>query len=189
VTGPGLSRVFDASIPPATAPPGCTGVLGYVGRAGRTPHVWTLTEWERFRHLVQFPCWVPDLSSHPGHEAAAIISALKVAGWPPHGGALAPVVVIDYETAGGGEATWHSGLADELGRTGYNPVAYGSESTVMQIGASHVWVAAWDGKAVLEPGAMTVVAHQYTDNVAVDGTWLDYSACDTWLMDRGLRRA
>lgn len=179
----GLSRVFDASRPPLTAPAGFAGVLGYIGRPKFTPHVWTIAEWERFTKLVKFPAWVPDLAVHAGDEAAAITAALDELGF----GGKTGTVVIDYETAGAAEAAWHSHLAQALGHKGYAAMAYGSLSTVMGIGASEVWVADYDGNAVLEPAGMTVHAHQFRANVPYAGTELDYSVADAWLMARGFR--
>ncbi len=191
----GLSQVFDAATPPPSAPPGSAGVLGYTGRPGKTPHVWTEDEWARFKKLTQFPAWVPDLTVHAGTEAALIIASLRQAGFHaapaslsnPHG-YLA--VVIDYETAGQAEAPWHAHLADALGHAGYDALAYGSLSTVMTIGAAHAWTAAWDGNHTLEPGGMTVHAHQYAADVpGPGGALVDYSVADPWLMARGLHRA
>ena len=178
----GLSRVFDAAVPPATAPAGCAGVLGYIGREGKTPHVWTPAEWARFAHLVQFPCWVPNLGNHSGAEANDIIDALHLAfGFVP-GPAHLLAVVIDYETAGAAEAKWHAALADALGHRSLDAVAYGSLSDVIQIEAAHVWSALWDDQPALE-GGMTVHAHQYLSTPSID-----YSVVDAWLMARGLRR-
>jgi hypothetical protein len=128
---------------------------------------------------------VPDLGEHAGDEAAAAYDALMAAGWRVASRPLA--VVIDYETAGAAEASWHAHLADWLGRHGFDAIAYGSLSSVMQIGAAHVWAADWDGLAALEPAGMTVHAHQYVAEVRVgDVDFADYSVADDWLMNRGL---
>lgn len=180
----GLSRIFDASTPPQLAPAGCAGVLGYIGRPGFTPHVWMPAEWQRFAHLTQFPAWLPDFTQHAGAEATAIVTALKAAGWEPEKNALRTLaVVIDYETSGAAEAEWHGNLADALGSVGYDAIAYGSLSSVVQIEAAHVWAADWNGEADLSGAGMTVHAHQYLDAGSVD-----YSVADDWLMARGLRR-
>ena len=69
-----LHHCFDAAFPPASAPPHCDSVLGYIGGA-KEYREWTHAEWLRFSHLRQFPCWVPDVhgSATPaeaGHAAA-----------------------------------------------------------------------------------------------------------------------
>ena len=58
-----LYRVFDAAYPPPAAPPGCAGVLGYIG-GSRATHVWPAKAWLPFRSLRQFPCWVPALTDN-----------------------------------------------------------------------------------------------------------------------------
>jgi hypothetical protein len=47
-------KMFDASTPPASAPPGYRAVAGYIG--GDTPHVWTGAEWRRFGKLRKPHC-------------------------------------------------------------------------------------------------------------------------------------
>ncbi len=49
-------KMFDASVPPASAPAGYRAVAGYIG--GDTPHVWTKAEWRRFDQLPKLPIWV-----------------------------------------------------------------------------------------------------------------------------------
>ena len=49
-------KMFDASTPPSSAPPGYHAVAGYIG--GDTPHVWTDAEWKRFGRLRKLPIWV-----------------------------------------------------------------------------------------------------------------------------------
>jgi hypothetical protein len=52
-------KMFDARVPPASAPAGYRAVAGYIG--GDTPHVWTDDEWKRFGSLPKLPIWVADL--------------------------------------------------------------------------------------------------------------------------------
>ena len=177
----GLHKVFDASYPPTLSRGSCEGVLGYIGRPGYTPHVWTPEEWNRLYHLVQFPCWLPDFSVHAGIEADLIAATLNNYGW--HGDGLA--VIIDYETRGLPEAPWHANLADALAQKhGFTAVAYGSLLTVVQTEANHLWAADWDGNPRLDPAGQTVHAHQY-----LAGTAYDLSVADDWLMSHGLHRA
>ena len=172
----GLSRVFDAAFPPQAAPPGVTGVLGYLG-GPRAAHVWTLGEWQRFGTLLQFPCWVPATATdNPVQSAIQACNAAKELGWAPMQAAKR-VIVCDLETEV--VRAWYAMFAAEVEQQGFTSVAYGSLSTILANAASDVWVAAWDGTPALLPG-QTVHAHQY-----FAGNTLDYSVCDEWLMARG----
>jgi hypothetical protein len=185
----GLYRVFDAAVPPAVTPPGCLGVLGYLGREGYAYRVWTPADWKQHTGpgIVQFPCWVPNLRGNPQQEADTLLSYMHDAGFTPSTGHIL-AAVIDYETTGISAAGWHSALTQELGRYSVDGIAYGSLSTVVQIEAAHLWVASWDGNATFDPAGQTVHAHQYAGNVAYAGTTVDYSVADNWLMSRGLPR-
>ena len=172
----GLYRVFDAATPPVQAPPGCQGVLGYIG-GKRAAHVWTLAEWQRFAVLVQFPAWVPDLTAEqPVPSAVAACHTMQSIGWAPFQAAKR-VIVCDLETdvARG----WYAQFAAEVEQQGFTSVAYGSLSTVLENAAADVWVAAWDGSATLLAG-QTIHAHQYAA-----GQSLDFSVADEWLFARG----
>lgn len=176
-----LYRCFDAATPPAIAPPGCTAVLGYIGREHYTPHIWTLEEWGRFDLIRQFPAWVPDLAEAPVIEASAAAAAARSLGWAPYQGNRR-AVVFDFETADtAADRGWWAACAFELKRQGFAGVLYGSLSTVLANAASYVWAAAWDNSATLLPG-QTIVAHQYQDAGSVD-----YSVMGQWLFDRGGR--
>jgi hypothetical protein len=171
-----LYKCFDAAFPPETAPPGAQAVLGYLGREGQTPHVWTLAEWQRFGHLRQFPAWVPDLGRAPGIEADLAVAAAAALGWAPH----QPdprVIVIDMETSI--EPAWYNTAAGRIIWHGYTPVAYGSLSTVLQNAALDVWAADWNDLPRLQPG-QTIHGTQYAAGGAVD-----WSVIDSWLWDRG----
>lgn len=181
----GLYRCFDAANPPDSTPPGCAAALGYVGAPGRAYHIWTTAEWHAHPGTQQFPAWVPNLANHPVNEAGDILTAMHQAGWTP-GHLFA--AVIDYETTGFAAAGWHSALTQSLGRFNVDGIAYGSESTVVQTEAAHLWVAKWDGVQELDPAGQTVHGHQYAANVPYGGTVVDYSVVDTWLMSRGMRR-
>lgn len=173
-----LFRVFDAAFPPQTAPPGCAGVLGYIG-GGRATHVWTLEEWERFAHLTQFPAYVPNVSTEGPLEAASMACvAARDFGWAPFQ-AERRVIVCDLETDV--VARWYQQFAAECEQQGFTAVAYGSESTIAANFASDNWVAAWDGNAQLLPG-QTIHAHQYQAGQSVD-----FSVVDDWLLARGGR--
>jgi hypothetical protein len=171
-----LYKCFDAAFPPQSAPPGAQAVLGYLGRAGQTPHVWTMPEWDRFAHLRQYPAWVPDFGADPGAEAVQAVLAMLDHGWAPRQ-AETRAIVCDLETSV--HPGWYQAWADRIGTEGFVSVAYGSLSTVLENAAAHLWVAAWDSDPHLEPG-QTIHAHQYQS-----GPDWDLSVIDEWLWDRG----
>ena len=171
-----LHRVFDAARPPQTAPPGCDGVLGYIGGM-RAAHVWTLAEWQRFAGLVQFPAYVPNVSVEAPVEAAiAACTGAKAFGWAPWQQAKR-VIVCDLET----EVVrgWYAQFAGECEQQGFTACAYGSLSTVLENAAADVWAASWNGSATLLAG-QTIHAHQFEATSVVD-----FSAVDDWLFARG----
>jgi hypothetical protein len=171
-----LYKVFDAAVPPATAPPGAQAVLGYIGRPGQTPHVWTLPEWQRFGRLRQFPCWVPDLTAPGNIEADAAIEAAMMLGWAP-GQPNPRAIVCDLETHE--VPAWYNSWAAGIIDRGFTPVAYGSLSAVLANAADDVWAADWNDVPRLQPG-QTIHGTQY-----VAGGAVDWSVIDSWLWDRG----
>jgi hypothetical protein len=173
----GLHRVFDAATPPGTAPPGCQGVLGYIGGL-RAARQWTLDDWLRFSHLKQYPCYVPDFTLETGQSAAVnAVGFMKALGWAPFFNPGRRVVVCDLETLT--ERAWYQQFAAHVMNAGFEAVAYGSLSTVLANAAADVWAAAWDGDAVLLPGQV-IHGHQYSSTPAAD-----YSVIDDWLWARG----
>lgn len=176
-----LARIFDAAYPPATVPPGCTGVLGYVS-GQRATRIWTPSWWLPFAALRQFPAMVPNFTIETPEQAALdAVDAVQVLGWAAH----EPderVILVDSETLV--EPGWYQRCAEIIGNEGFTPVDYGSESTILLNAAEDVWVAAWDGATVLEPG-QTIHAHQYAASVSFGGTQIDLSVADEWLMARG----
>ncbi|HXC83855.1 MAG TPA: hypothetical protein VNV62_18560 [Trebonia sp.] len=178
-----ITTVFDAAFPPSRIPPGCKAVAGYVGRLNFTPHVWTLPEWQRFSSIPQLPYWVPDLAVAPNLEAAAAVHAVLELGWAPHI-ADERAVIFDFETASGpADRGWWQECAAAVSAAGFCGVMYGSLSTVLENAAVDVVVAAWDNSAQLLPG-QTIHGHQYKAGVAFDGTQIDYSVMDEWLLAR-----
>lgn len=173
----GLHKVFDASKAPLAPPaPGCEGVLMYVGRAGFTPHVWTIPEADRFANLRQFPAWLPDFGNDPVTEARAAIAAVQGMGWAAHE-KFPRAIVYDFETSVFRD--WYAVCAGVTIEAGFSPVIYGSLSTVLGNAAADNWIAAWDGVPALLPG-QTIHGDQYAN----DGTY-DLSVVDGWLFDRG----
>jgi hypothetical protein len=173
------SLVIDAAYPPAAVPAGVSGVMGYVG--GAAAHVWTPAEWQPFHAVRQFPIWVAELAESPevsGRDAAAAVAKL---GWvsKPAGTRL---IICDLET--NVDAAWYIGWATTVADSGYQPVAYGSLSTVLGNAAAANIVADWDGIKSI-PAGQTIHGVQYQANVKVGATEVDYDLFDSWLMARG----
>lgn len=177
----GLFRVFDAAVPPPSAPAGCHGVMGYIG--GNATHVWTPAEWQPFAHLAQFPIWVCSLTGdHPSIQGGEAVYRARQLGWAPwEKGEAERVIIADLEAAA--DPAWYVQFCTPVVNAGFVPVAYGSLSTVLGNAASDVFAAAWDDAAVLEPG-QTIHGHQYAANVPFGPTVVDYSVVDEWLMLR-----
>lgn len=174
--------MFDASQPPGSAPPGAECVLGYVGRAGETPHVWTPEEWRRFGHLRQFPCWVPDLSNNPVADAREAVAAVEKLGWARLAQPVTRAIILD------GEArqfpAWYGEWAAEVTANEYFPVDYGSAAYVGANFAYSIWAAEWDGIPDLVPG-QTVGGTQYAANISWGGTQIDLSVISASMYIRG----
>lgn len=175
-----LHMMFDASSPPAAAYPGCEACAGYIG--GNTPHVWTLDEWKRFQHLVQFPIWVGYQESDASVHGQAAAKAMHDLGWRPN----APrrrACILDFETEINSE--WVNGFATEIWNAGYETLVYESESTIQSVPVKEGrWVAAYDGRAVI-PAVPGAVAHQYKANVPWESTQVDLSVIDDEMMSHG----
>lgn len=176
-----LYRVFDAAYPPPAAPPGCTGVLGYIG-GSRAAHVWPAKAWLPFRNLRQFPCWVPAATDNATEAGQFAVRAAKELGWAP-GPSVGPrVIVCDLETIM--DRVWYASWESAVTAGGFTPVVYGSLSTVLANAASDVWAADWNGEAVV-PAGQTIHGHQDQADVPFAGTRVDYSVVDAWLFERG----
>jgi hypothetical protein len=171
-----FAHCFDAEFPPASPPPLCAAVLGYIGGT-RAARVWTLPEWLRFSGLRQFPAYVPQVGPDPLGQAAEAVALMRARGWRT-GRAL----VFDLET-GQDHAWWHT-LATRVRELGQLPVAYGSLSTVLGNKAAVNWTAAWDGIPQLDAG-QTIEATQYAANLPWQGTEVDLSVVSAELLARG----
>lgn len=183
-----ISKMFDAANPPATPPPGCQVVMGYIGKLNFTPHIWTGGQWQPFAELRQIPCYVPDLANVPELEAGIAYRTAQALGWAAH----EPderAIVFDFETSEGpADRDWWQRCATEIAVAGFVAVMYGSLNTVFENAAEHIVVAAWDNDAQLLPG-QTIHGHQYQAGIPWDGTEIDYSVIDEWLYDRAGRGA
>jgi hypothetical protein len=177
-----MRKIMDAAYPPVTAPPGISGVMGYIG-GSRATHVWTLEEWLRFTHLPQFPVWVADTGSDPASSGRAAAAAARALGWAPDlPGGQTRAIVVDMEDFI--DPAWYAVTADMITARGFVPVCYGSMSTVLGNAAEHVIGALWDVIPVI-PAGQTLHGLQYEANVPLDGTQVDYSVFDAWLFARG----
>lgn len=174
-TPAGLFHAFDAAVPPRAPYPGCQAVLGYV--YGPTPHVWTLDEWLRFAHLRQAPIVLYDKLKDPGSEGRAAAMAVKRLGWLPHAKSLR-VIWLDMELTR--DPAWIAAWAGAVRGEGFMPGDYRSLSSLTADGDPGIvmkWIAAWDGAPVVEDLAR-VDGHQYTANIAFEGTFVDLSVFD-----------
>jgi len=172
-----ISKVFDAAYPPLTEPDGFAGVLGYIGKTGFTPHVWTPAEWRRFEHLRQFPCYVPDLAADPAGEAKIAVDAAEALGWARFPEPDTRTIICDTET--NIVPGWYAAFAATVAELGFIAVNYGSLYYAAQNLASNLWAASWDGNPHLEAG-QTIRAHQYMAEHTID-----FSVIDEWLLNRG----
>lgn len=172
-----LYKQFDASEPPASIPPNCQVVAGYIGRSGFTPHVWTAEEWQPFKEIFQVPIWVPDLSASPDSEAITACNAAKELGWAPHDTSVR-LLVYDLETNEIPE-WWHA-IAAQTAYQGFVACAYGSLSTVLHNSPLVTWSADWDGIFQIDQGGPSIEASQYAANQPFNNTQVDYSACSNW---------
>jgi hypothetical protein len=170
-----LHKQFDAAYPPASAPPGCTVVAGYIG-GSEALNVWTPAEWRRFETLYQVPIWVPNTSSDPKAQASEACAASKTLGWAPNQ-PNRRLIVFDLELAE--VPAWFASVAAEVASQGFQAAAYGSLSAVLANKARVVWSADWDGDYALDHG-QSIEATQYVSDVAWDNTQVDYSAVSEW---------
>jgi hypothetical protein len=176
-----LYRAFDAAYPPATPPPGCQAVFGYIG-GSRALHTWPAAAWAPFKGLRQIPYWVPAVTDNPAEAGQFAVRAARELGWAP-GPKVGPRVIgCDLETIIA--PAWYADWAHAVTMGGFQPFAYGSLSTVLQNAASDVVAAAWNGEAVIPPG-QTIHGHQDQANIPYGGTQIDYSVIDDWLYERG----
>jgi len=161
-------KMFDASTPPESAPPGYRAVAGYIG--GDTPHVWTEGEWRRFRKLRKLPIWVRSNPAqvHAEPDAFAALQRLFELHVP-----RGTTVALDLETAvdAGYVRTFHRVMR----WAGFYAWVYGSASTVFKNPpADGYWVADYAGKGpFLYPHKM-VKATQYADGPHYDSSLVKY---------------
>jgi hypothetical protein len=168
-----MFRSIDAASPPSSAPPNVSAVLGYLGPVNRTPHVWTLQEWQRFGHLRQCGIWVPDLNANPRQQAVAAANAAISLGWKAHA-SNRRYIVRDMETAI--DKAWCGAFDSMLYNLGFGPVDYGSAGvTRNNPPGDGYWIADWND---LPSGVSGALGHQYINDIPWLGTQVDYSVWD-----------
>lgn len=178
-------KIMDAAVPPATAPAGIEGVMGYIGGA-RATRAWTVAEWHRFAHLKQFPIWVPDLVEPPTSQAEDAVMAAERLGWAARMPSMVNrLIVIDMEASA--DRVFYAAMAAHIINSGFTPACYGSLSTVLKNAASLVIAADWIGGTVIPaiPAGQTIQGLQWEANVAVEQTMVDYSVFTPALFARG----
>jgi hypothetical protein len=132
-----LIGMADASNPTNPIPPNCKIVAGYIG--GRTPHIWTLHDWNKFPGMRRLPIWV--YTGAGGYnDGFACLQALYSLGIP-----RGSRVVLDMETLNGpGNRSAVLQFWAILRYFGYKVWVYGSASTVLTLPAANgYWIADW----------------------------------------------
>ena len=166
-----LVRMSDASVEPKTLPSGTKIVAGYIG--GNTPHVWSRTEWERFKGLRKLPIFVCTGEENGIPDAFSALRRLYQLNVPK-----GTVVAYDLETSQ--FATTTLNFFRVLYWAGYHTWIYGSRSTVFANSrASGYWVADYTGVSHLVKGS---VATQWRS-----GPQWDSSVVKSWQYLRRLR--
>jgi hypothetical protein len=177
-------KIMDAAVPPPFVPPGIDGVMGYIGGA-RATRTWTLADWLKFSHLVQFPVYVPDITGNPEAQAADAVKLAKARGWAIEPEPATRVIIVDMEAEAA--RAWYFRMAAGITAGGFVPACYGSLSTVLENAAELVIAAAWSGGSALPavPAGQTIEGLQWEPNVPVGDTVVDYSVFTPALFARG----
>jgi hypothetical protein len=153
----------DAATPPSVAPAGYAAIAGYIGRDGRTPHVWTRAEWDRFTGMRKLPIWVPGPGASASADAWAIAEELYKLG-VKRGNAVA--VDLEEAVAPG----YLRQLHNRLNFLDYVLWVYGQASTIFgNPPCDGYWVADWTGNPHEYPHD-NVRATQYTSGNAYDSS-------------------
>lgn len=175
----GTVKCFDASAAiPREVPDGCKAVLGYIGtppgmeRLDYATHAWTLPEWQLFGHLLQFPCWVANLTSNAAASGRAAAAEARRLGWH-HSRAI----VGDFEAAH--DPAWWDAWSAAVKDEGYKPVWYGSLTNAAAYDADLKWLALYDHIEEIPHG---YAAKQYAGSVTVPGGVVDLSVVGPQLL-------
>ena len=163
----GLLHVVDASTPPTSAadlPADVAGIMGYLGANGRTPHMWTVQEWDRFAHLLQMGIWVADLTANPVDQAKAAAEAAHQLGWfrgDRRG------ILLDFEASADPAFIGEMGL--KLREDGYVPIGYESTGVLNANPRLDGIVLARPGTPPTVPAGQLLIGSQYRWDVILPG--------------------
>lgn len=172
-----LIHAADASIPPAHAtdlPKGTEAILGYLGPANRTPHVWTVDEWDRFGHMLQMGIWVPDLNADPIVQAVEAAKTAHGLGWYAHD---RRAILLDFEASADPAFIGEMGL--KLREHGYVPIGYESTGVLNANPRLDGIVLAQPNQPPVVPAGQLIVGRQYKWNVPCGGTKVDLDVFDS----------
>ena len=172
-----LIHAADASIPPANAtqlPKGTEAILLYLGPANRTPHVATVPEWDRFKHLLQMGIWVVDFNSNPVSEAKAAANAAHALGFFRHD---QRGILLDDEATADGAFIGEMGL--KLREDGYVPLGYESSGVLNANPRLDGIVLAQPNQPPVVPAGQLIVGRQYKWDLAAGDTKIDLDVFDS----------
>jgi hypothetical protein len=175
-----LVLAFDAAYPPAVAYPNTKAVFGYLG--GNAVNVWSLADWLRFQHLVQFPTWVGAGEDSPEAHGINAVAAMHGRGWRP-GDRNRRMIMLDFETEV--DPSWIDTFASQIWRGGYQTGVYGSASTIVDNPPKEGrWIALYNGEKNL-PDISGAIGHQFAADVPWESTQVDLSVVTTGMLAYG----
>jgi len=180
-----LIHAADASIPPehvSDLPEGTEAILGYLG--GRTPHVWTLKEWQRFGQLLQMGIWVADLGASPVDQAAKAAAAAHALGFARFRG-----ILLDFEAAADPAFIGEMGL--KVRDHGFIPLGYESAGVLNANPRLDGIVLAQPNQPPVVPAGQLIIGRQYKWDLACGNTKIDLDVFDSstkHLFGRGPRK-
>lgn len=179
----GLIHAFDASIPPMDAPRGMKAAFGYLGDEGRTPHIWTEQEWDRFGDLEQLGIWVPDYTESPAEQGTLAVIAAVARGFREGRGILG-----DFEAIT--DPAWIGEWGLQVRNHGFVPVAYESPSVLQANPLLDGVILAQPGDPAAVSEGLLIIGRQYRWNEPAGATLVDLDVLDSsaaHLLGRGPR--
>lgn len=194
-------NAVDASHPGAHLPKGTSILFGYIGAmdlSGKpdTPHVWTLTDWNRYLsphgdlyagpHVRPVPVYTHDYPGDPARDAQNAVDAMADLGWYDNVGRL-----LFWDAEALIDPWYTDALAVECMRRGVRLGKYGELSTIESDPPvpGGTWFAKWqDTKPTAIPASLGV-AWQWASPTQAGGDW-DLSICSPFVYanaGRGVR--
>ena len=170
-----LIHVYDASIPPTTAPHGFKGAAGYLG--GRTPHVWTLDEWlvaTDDGNLRALGIWTGTREAYPVEHANLAASAAIRLGWKAHANPRRYIAVDEEDTLA---SAWIEAFARQLKIRGFDCLSYRSLSAILANPTpenADNWTALWNSEPTMHDTPREK-GHQYVSGISCLNTTIDRS--------------